>query len=171
MNRTLAAAAGSILWFFLAPGSVAGAGPWLITGFEAVAPRPWWAGPAWAGWILIGVAAPVLVEAFVRFVRVGRGTPTPVLATERLVVTGLYRCVRNPMYVAVVSVIVGESLVLGSAALLLYAAAVASGFHAFVRLHEEPSLRRRFGSQYDEYCRHVRRWRPGRPWSGGPAGR
>jgi protein-S-isoprenylcysteine O-methyltransferase Ste14 len=94
------------------------------------------------------------------FARFGRGTPAPLDAPQRLVVRGPYRHVRNPMYVAVLAVILGFALRFGSAALLLYAAAVAAAFRAFVVLYEEPHLARAFGAEYDAYRARVRRWRP-----------
>ena len=119
------------------------------------------------GGLLLAVALPVLVSAFLRFVRDGLGTPAPVAPTERLVVTGAYRYVRNPMYVAVIAAIVGQALLLGQTVLLYYAALVALLVVSFVRLYEEPVLRRQFGEQYDAYRRAVPRWMPRlRPWKG-----
>jgi len=98
------------------------------------------------------------------------GTPAPTTPTERLVLTGLYRFVRNPMYLAVVFLICGQALLLGSRPLLLHAGATWLAFHAFVLFYEEPVLGRRFGGAYQEYRRHVRRWWPRRsPWHA-PAG-
>jgi protein-S-isoprenylcysteine O-methyltransferase Ste14 len=109
----------------------------------------------------------VLLDAFARFVVEGLGTPAPVAPTERLVVGGLYRYVRNPMYLAVTALIVGQALVLGQPVLLLEAAVFVATTAAFVRLYEEPSLRRRFGAEYEEYRRAVPAWWPRRrPWSG-----
>ena len=100
-----------------------------------------------------------------RFVRDGAGTPAPIYPTDRLVVTGLYRYVRNPMYVGVAAAIFGQALLLGSAALLVYGLAVSLGFHLFVRLYEEPTLHRRYGGQFAAYCAGVRRWLPRlTPW-------
>jgi protein-S-isoprenylcysteine O-methyltransferase Ste14 len=114
----------------------------------------------------------VLVLAFVRFVVEGAGTPAPVAPTERLVVHGLYRYVRNPMYVAVAATIVGQALVLGRLALLLYAAAVSIAVGVFVHRYEEPVLSRRFGAQYEAYRRAVPAWWPRRrPFEPGEAGR
>jgi protein-S-isoprenylcysteine O-methyltransferase Ste14 len=108
------------------------------------------------------------VESIVRFVVKGRGTPAPVLPPERLVVSGLYRHVRNPKYVAVVSIIAGQALIFGSVALLWYAGAVWLAFHTYVVLDEESTLARRFGADYDRYRAHVRRWWPRlRPWRHG----
>jgi len=101
-----------------------------------------------------------LVGAFVRFVVEGFGTPAPVAAPERLVVGGVYRYVRNPMYVAVLAAIVGQALLLGRLSLLLYAGAVWLIAAAFVRFYEEPTLARRFGADYEAYRRAVPAWWP-----------
>ena len=107
----------------------------------------------------------VLVQAFVRFVVEGFGTPAPVAAPERLVVGGVYRYVRNPMYVAVLAAIVGQALLLGRLSLLLYAGAAWLVVAAFVRFYEEPTLARRFGADYEAYRRAVPAWWPRlRPW-------
>jgi protein-S-isoprenylcysteine O-methyltransferase Ste14 len=107
----------------------------------------------------------VVIQAFVRFVVEGFGTPVPVAAPERLVVGGVYRYVRNPMYVAILAAIVGQALLLGQLGLLLYAAAfwlIAAGF---VRWHEEKALTRRFGVDYEAYRRAVPAWWPRlHPW-------
>jgi uncharacterized membrane protein len=95
------------------------------------------------------LVAGALVQAFVRFVVEGVGTPAPVAPTEHLLVGGLYRHVRNPMYLAVLTMIVGQALVLGQPALLLYTVAVGAAFATFVRWYEEPALRRRFGEEYE----------------------
>ena len=102
----------------------------------------------------------VLVLAFTRFVTEGAGTPAPIAPTEELVVGGLYRHVRNPMYLAVVAVIVGQALILGRPVLLAYAAAVWVVVAAFVHWYEEPTLARTFGVSYEDYRRAVPAWRP-----------
>jgi len=102
----------------------------------------------------------VLVHAFVRFVVEGAGTPAPVAPTERLVVGGLYRYVRNPMYVAVDAVIVGQALLLNQPVLYAYAAVAALTMAAFVHLYEEPTLARRYGADYERYRRRVPGWMP-----------
>ena len=105
--------------------------------------------------------------AFARFVRDGLGTPAPVAPTERLVVTGAYRHVRNPMYLAVLAAIVGQGLLLGQPRLLGYAGVVALAVVSFVRLYEEPTLERQFGAEYEAYRRAVPGWWPRlRPWTG-----
>ena len=112
MNR-LGASVGSFLFFLVAPGVVAGLVPWWISGWHMRPPFLGWRSLRAAGIVLIALGAPVLLDSFVRFALQGLGTPAPVLPTEHLVVTGLYRFVRNPMYVGVLSVILGQGLVLG----------------------------------------------------------
>src|SRR5918995_960896 len=109
--RTQDAALGTAVFLAAAPGVVAGAVPWLLTGWRTGASL--WAPLRWLGGAVVAVGASVLVAAFVRFVVEGRGTPAPIAPTEELVVGGLYRHVRNPMYVAVVAVILGQALPLG----------------------------------------------------------
>jgi protein-S-isoprenylcysteine O-methyltransferase Ste14 len=162
--RLASAALGSALFFALAPGVVVGVLPWWLTRWEA---RPVPSVVRVLGGLLLVVALPVLVSAFVRFVRDGLGTPAPVAPTERLVVTGAYRHVRNPMYLAVLAAIVGQALLLGQTVLLAYAAIVAVVVVSFVRLYEEPVLRRQFGEEYEAYRRAVPGWVPRRrPWKG-----
>ena len=162
--RFRSAALGSALFFLLAPGVVVGVLPWWLTRWE-VRPAPW---PVrLAGLLLVVVALPVLVGAFARFVRDGLGTPAPVAPTERLVVSGAYRYVRNPMYLAVLAAIVGQALLLGQPRLLGYAAGAAALVVTFVRLYEEPTLQRQFGGEYEAYRRAVPGWWPRlRPWTG-----
>lgn len=142
--------------------------PWWLTGWRMREPLAYWAPLRVAGAVLLAGGALVLVQAFARFVIEGAGTPAPVAPTEHLVVGGLYRYVRNPMYIAVAATIVGQALVLGQPVLLLYAAGVLAATVAFVRWYEEPSLRRRFGNEYEAYRRAVPAWRPRRhPWKAG----
>ena len=156
------AAAGSAAFFALAPGVMAGLIPFWLTGWEVAHT---WPALRVLGAALIATGLVVLVQAFVRFVVEGLGTPAPVAPTEHLVVGGLYRYVRNPMYVAVAGTIVGQALVLGRPALLLYAAAFVAVTAAFARWYEEPTLRERFGAEYEAYRRAVPGWWPRRrPW-------
>jgi protein-S-isoprenylcysteine O-methyltransferase Ste14 len=157
--RTAAAAAGSSLFFAAAPGVVAGVVPWLLTGWEAADP-PWPWPVRVLGAVLVVVCVVVLVQAFVRFVREGRGTPAPVGPTERLVVGGLYRHVRNPMYVAVIGAILGQALLLGRPVLLVWAALAGATMALFVRGYEEPLLTARYGDQYRAYQQAVPGWLP-----------
>ena len=109
---------------------------------------------------------PVLVRAFWQFTVEGLGTPAPVAPTERLVVKGLYRYVRNPMYLAVLGAIVGQAFLLGQSGLLAYALVILAAFASFVRLYEEPTLARQFGAEYDAYKKAVPAWLPRRhPWT------
>jgi protein-S-isoprenylcysteine O-methyltransferase Ste14 len=163
--RKAGAALGSAVFFALAPGVVAGLVPWWLTGWRARALPSWWLPLRAAGVLLLVTGAGVLVHAFARFVVEGLGTPAPVAPTRELVVGGLYRHVRNPMYLAVVAAILGQALALGQLALLPYAAAVATAFVAFVHWYEEPTLARQFGARYQAYRRAVPGWWPRRhPW-------
>jgi len=164
--RRPTAAVGSAVFFLLAPGVVVGLIPWLLTGgWQEREPLPYWGPMRVLGAILLGAGLIVLIQAFVRFVVEGFGTPAPVAAPERLVVGGVYRYVRNPMYVAVLAAIVGQALLLGRLGLLLYAGAIWLVAAAFVRWYEEPTLTRRFGEDYEAYRRAVPAWLPRlRPW-------
>src|SRR5215210_2534511 len=163
--RRPSAAVGSAVFFLVAPGTVVGLIPWLLTGWQVREPVPCWAPMRVLGVILLVAGLIVLVQAFVRFVVEGLGTPVPVAAPERLVVGGTYRYVRNPMYVAILAAIIGQALLLGQLGLLLYAAASWLVVAAFVRWYEEPALTRRFGADYEAYKRAVPGWWPRlRPW-------
>jgi protein-S-isoprenylcysteine O-methyltransferase Ste14 len=162
MNR-LRAAIGSLLFLVVAPGVVAGLVPWLLTDWTS---NDWPIPLRLLGAASIAAGLALVLPAFVRFAVEGRGTPAPVAPTERLVVTGAYRYVRNPMYLGVAALIVGQGLLLGQAVLLAYAAIFVVVVTAFVRGYEEPTLARTFGAQYESYRRAVPRWRPRlRPWT------
>jgi protein-S-isoprenylcysteine O-methyltransferase Ste14 len=161
-GRRLRAALGSLLFLFVAPGVVAGLIPWWLTGWET---RTTWWPLRVVGIALIAAGTVVLLEAFVRFVVEGLGTPAPVAPTEHLVVGGLYRYVRNPMYLAVAATIFGQALALGQPVLLAYGAVFLVVVAAFVHWYEEPTLTRTFGEEYEEYRRGVPGWWPRRhPW-------
>jgi protein-S-isoprenylcysteine O-methyltransferase Ste14 len=119
----------------------------------------------WVGLVPMVPAAALLVDSWMRFVIRGRGTPAPIAPPQRLVVSGFYRWVRNPMYVAIILVLVGEALLFRSSTLLGYAALLWLVFHIFVTLYEEPHLETTFGDSYTEYRRSVPRWVPRRPSS------
>lgn len=156
---------GTVVFFFVAPGLVVGLGPWLLTGWRMADPFPLYGVVRVAGAALLVAAVGFLVNAFVRFVVEGLGTPAPTAPTEHLVVGGIYRYLRNPMYVAVVVAIAGQAMLFGQAGLLWYAAAIALAQAAFVRFYEEPGLRRRYGAEYDAYRDAVPGWWPRlRPW-------
>jgi protein-S-isoprenylcysteine O-methyltransferase Ste14 len=162
------AAAGSLVFLALAPGVVAGVVPWLLTGWDSTDPP---LALQIVGVVLIAAGAAVLLNAFARFVREGIGTPAPVAPTEHLVVGGLYRYVRNPMYVAVAATIVGQAALLGQARLLLYALGFAVAVAGFVYGYEQPVLSERFGAEYERYRRNVPAWWPRlSPWEGAASG-
>jgi len=152
------ALAGSLLFLVVAPGVVAGLIPYLLTGWERDGDVG--ALATVAGWLLVAGGLAALLPSFARFALQGLGTPAPVAPTEHLVVTGLYRHVRNPMYLAVGSLIVGQALILGRPGLLLYAALFAATVFAFVRGYEEPALTEQFGAEYEAYRRAVPGWWP-----------
>jgi protein-S-isoprenylcysteine O-methyltransferase Ste14 len=145
---------------------MAGLIPWLLTGWQLRDPLPYWLPMRVLGVILLFAGLIVLIQAFVRFVVEGLGTPAPISPPERLVVGGVYRYIRNPMYVAVLATIVGQALLLGQLGLLLYTAAFWLIAAAFVRWYEERALTRRFGADYETYRRAVPAWWPRlRPWT------
>jgi len=159
MQRSTAAV-GSSVFFLLAPGVVAGLVPWWLTGWQVRGALSDWVLLRAAGLVLLAAGAIVLVHAFIQFVVQGIGTPAPVAPTAHLVVGGLYRHVRNPMYLAVLAAIVGQALFLGQPGLLLYAAVVAAAVISFVYGYEQPTLRAQFGDQYEAYRRAVPGWWP-----------
>ena len=150
----------SLLFLILAPGMVAGfvplvlvsSGPKIETGFFAYLAYPLW---------LTGSV--IVLWSFWNFLHEGRGTPAPVEPPKELVAAGFYRYIRNPMYVGVLALILGHFLWFGYWYLLFYAIVVFAAFHTFVTLYEEPNLKRKFGSSYEEYLKRVPRWIPRLP--------
>ncbi|MGH9777946.1 MAG: methyltransferase family protein [Candidatus Acidiferrales bacterium] len=114
----------------------------------------------WLGLVPLLVGAAVLLRCIWEFAARGRGTPAPVDPPKTLVVSGLYRYVRNPMYVGVLLTLIGEALVLGWWSLVAYPLLFAPFFHLYVVFYEERTLRRKFGAAYDDYRRAVPRWIP-----------
>lgn len=159
MSRLRAVLGSAAFVLFGGPTIVAGLVPWLLTRWEAEDAA---LGLRVVGILLIALGAGLVVETTARFALEGRGTPAPFAAPERFVAHGSYRIVRNPMYVGVLALIVGQGLLLGRELLLGWAAVAAVLFHFFVVLHEERELTRRFGAQYEAYCRRVGRWLPRR---------
>ena len=158
---------GSALFLVIAPGTIAGLVPWWISHWRMQPPLLGFFPCRIVGALLITAGLPVLLDSFVRFALKGLGTPAPVFPTRHLVVSGLYHYVRNPMYVAVVSLIAGQGLLLGNVRVLEYAVMIWLAFHLFVLLYEEPTLRATFGGEYEAFCANVPRWIPRlRPWRG-----
>jgi protein-S-isoprenylcysteine O-methyltransferase Ste14 len=163
--RRVGALLGSALFFVVAPGVVAGYVPWRISGWRIGPPLLGLSSLRIVGGVLILAGLPVLLDSFARFALEGLGTPAPVFPTKHLVVSGWYRYVRNPMYVAVVSVVIGQALLCANRAVLEYGALVWLFFFIFVLAYEEPRLRASFGEEYRRYCANVPRWIPRlTPW-------
>ncbi|MEZ0364535.1 isoprenylcysteine carboxylmethyltransferase family protein [Mycobacterium sp. pUA109] len=163
MRRSVAAA-GTATFFVVAPGTVVGVIPWLISRWELAGFTPAWRLAQAVGVLLIVIGLVPLVHSFVQFAK-ALGTPMPLAPTQHLVITGFYRFVRNPMYVGLLFMIVGQAVLFGSPGVLLYAAIAWVVTAAFIRWYEEPTLARQYGSQYDEYRRNVPAWLPRwRPW-------
>lgn len=152
----------NLLFTVVVPGSGAVWIPWWILTRGGAIPTPatWQA----ASFIIIGAA--LYLSCVWAFAIVGRGTPGPWDAPRRFVAVGPYRWVRNPIYIAALLIVGGEAWLFLSLPLILYAAALAVGFHLFVIGYEEPTLRRRFGQAYIEYQRTVSRWIPRPPRRG-----
>lgn len=159
-------AIGSAVFFVLAPGVVAFLIPWLITGWRIPDPVPLFWLPLVVGGALALAGTIVLIDSFGRFAR-ALGTPAPIAPTQRLVVDGWYRYVRNPMYVAVLSIIAGQALMFWNWPVLIYGALAFLAVHLFVTGYEEPTLREQFPADYAAYSAAVPRWLPRlTPWRG-----
>ena len=159
MKRALALL-GSAVFLVIAPGTLAVYVPWTFTGWRLAPSLLGFFPLRVVGGLMMAAGLPVLLDSFARFAIQGLGTPAPVAPPQHLVVTGLYRYVRNPMYVAVSSLIFGQGLLFGSVSLLEYGLVVWLGFFAFVVLYEEPTLRGKFGKEYEDYRARVPRWLP-----------
>jgi protein-S-isoprenylcysteine O-methyltransferase Ste14 len=160
--RASTAAVGSAAFFVVAPGTVVGLGPWLITHWEIPGSSPPLRVVLGVVLIVGGLIPPV--HAFIQFAKAG-GTPMPAAPTERLVVTGFNRFVRNPMYVGLLTAILGQALLFDSLTLVFYAAFFWIATASFVHWYEEPTLVEKYGEQYEEYRRNVPAWTPRlTPW-------
>jgi protein-S-isoprenylcysteine O-methyltransferase Ste14 len=150
----------SLLWTILLPGIVAGYVPWRFFGLRRaeVTLSP----PRLLGLVGVGVGVVLLATCIFEFARSGLGTVSPLDPPRRLVIRGLYRYVRNPMYLSVTTILLGEVLLTGSRTLAIYWALWFVGANVFVVGYEEPTLRFRFGASYDQYRRDVGRWLPRR---------
>jgi protein-S-isoprenylcysteine O-methyltransferase Ste14 len=146
----------NLLFTVLVPGTVAVYVPLLIARSRAPAPAPLLA----IALAVLALGAAIYAWCVWDFASFGRGTPAPVDAPKKLVVRGLYRYTRNPMYVGVLTVILGWAILFRAMGLALYGLAVATCFHLFVVVYEERHLRAEFGTQYEDYCSRVARWLP-----------
>jgi protein-S-isoprenylcysteine O-methyltransferase Ste14 len=149
----------SLLWTLLLPGFVAGYIPWVFFGLpnaRIIPVTPWTV----LGFIFIAAGVVLLTACIFEFARSGRGTLSPIDPPRQLVVRGLYHYVRNPMYLSVTCIVLGEALLLRSQALFVYWLSWFLLVNVFVIAYEEPALRRHFGASYDDYARAVGRWVP-----------
>ena len=143
----------------VAPGTVGVLVPQMLRGTQADSPVVL----RGLGVLLFLSGAAIYLSCAWEFVSKGLGTPAPIDAPGRLVVKGLYRYTRNPMYVGVAALILGQAAYYASGAMVAYCGAVVLAFRLFIRFYEEPTLRRLFGESYEEYCRRVPRWIRGAP--------
>jgi protein-S-isoprenylcysteine O-methyltransferase Ste14 len=165
-HRVVAPLLGSAVFFCLAPGLAVGVVPGTLAGWQIGPPFFGLAVLRVVGVILIIIGAASLLDSFARFALEGHGTPAPVAPPVILVVSGQYRYVRNPIYIAVVASIVGQALLFGSTLVLAYSGVVWCVFHLLVVGYEESTLRRQFGQSYGAYQAGVRRWWPrAKPWN------
>jgi protein-S-isoprenylcysteine O-methyltransferase Ste14 len=158
--RKVLALIGSAIFLVLAPGFIAGLAPWWISHWWFEAPFFGLMIFRFAGGILIVLGLAGLLECFARFALRGLGTPAPVFPTRHLVISGMYRHVRNPMYIALISTIFGQALLFGNVELLEYGALVWLLTHLFVLMYEEPTLRATFGEEFEQFRAQVPRWIP-----------
>jgi protein-S-isoprenylcysteine O-methyltransferase Ste14 len=151
---------GSLVFFVVAPGTILGLVPWWITSWQM---KPAFLGNestrfAGVGMIILGLVP--LLSSFLRFAWDGLGTPAPIAPPKHLVVTGFYRRVRNPIYIALVIVLLGEALFFADGRVAEWAVVFWLGVFAAVLVYEEPTLREWFGEEYRTYCENVPRWIP-----------
>ncbi|HKE91897.1 MAG TPA: isoprenylcysteine carboxylmethyltransferase family protein [Gemmatimonadales bacterium] len=157
----------SLFWTVALPGMVAGYVPWRYVGLSHASFS--WRDPVQlVGALFVTVGAAVLATCIWEFARSGRGTLSPVDPPKQLVVRGLYRYVRNPMYVGVTTMLLGELLVTRTTTFALYCAGWLVAVNLFIIGYEEPTLRSQFGASYEAYTKSVGRWIPRRPRRGSP---
>jgi protein-S-isoprenylcysteine O-methyltransferase Ste14 len=157
MPSTVGPVIKTLIFTVLVPGTVA-----VYVPYRLLSPgsRPVGTGLELIGILPVVAGAAVYFRCAWDFASVGHGTPAPIDPPKTLIVTGLNRFVRNPMYVGVDLVILGEAMLFRRLSLLIYAVCVWLAFHLFVVLYEEPHLRKKFGGAYEAYCREVPRWIP-----------
>jgi protein-S-isoprenylcysteine O-methyltransferase Ste14 len=167
LTRRMLAILGTAIFLVLAPGFFVVLVPYWISRWRVQPPLLDFTPFRVLGVLLMAATLPVLLESFARFALQGLGTPAPVFPTQHLIVKGFYRYVRNPMYVAVVSMVLGQGLLFGNLNLLVYSFAAWLVTFLFVVTYEEPTLGRTFSAEYDRYRANVPGWIPRlTPWSG-----
>lgn len=170
MRRSIAAAV-SVAWGVALGVTFGGLLPWLLNDWHFHRPLPCWALAQAAGGLLICAGLVPIVQSFIDFIKAD-GTPVPVASPPRLVVSGFYRYMRNPIYAGFVAILIGEVLLFASPGLVGYTLVAWGIGAAAVRFYEEPTLARKFGAEYQAYRHAVRAWIPRlHPWTPGePAG-
>jgi|SRR6266536_1889872 len=164
MRRSTAAIC-SVLWFVAIGGTFGCLLPYLLNDWHFHRPLPYWGVARAVGALLICAGLVPVVHSFIEFFKAD-GTPIPAASPPRLVVSGFYRYVRNPIYVGFLAIMVGETLLFGSSGLLVYTAVAWCIGAAAVRWYEEPILARKFGAEYQAYRRAVPAWLPRlHPWT------
>src|ERR1700687_5390967 len=154
MTRALGPILKTVLFTILVPGSVLGLVPsWILGGFPKLAQGPL----TWLGLLLIMLGAAIYFRCAWEFAIRGLGTPAPIAPTKFLVTTALHCYVRNPMYIGVLGVLLGEAALFRAVVLLKYATFCFAAVYLFVIFYEEPTLRRQFGEAYEEYRRSIPR--------------
>lgn len=148
----------NLLFTLIVPGTVAGLVPWLIVRDESI--------PSTLNIViavvLFTLGGGIYLWCVWDFASFGRGTPAPIDEPKKLVVRGLYRYTRNPMYVGVLTVVLGWAVLYQSSGVLLYAVGAAVVVNLFIRYYEEPHLSAVFGEEYERYRSRVGRWLPSR---------
>jgi len=149
----------NLFFTILQPGVVAGLIPYLILRNKVDEP---FSGPFHfykvIGFLFFLIGLVIVFYCIIRFAVQRKGTLSPADPTKKLVIKGLYRFSRNPMYIGVLMILIGESIFFQPNNLWIYTLFIFSMFYLFVLLVEEPRLRRDFGEEYVEYCQKVRRW-------------
>jgi len=164
----ISAILGTAVFFVLAPGTVVVLIPWWISHWRVHASFPGLTPLRIAGALFVAAGAAVVLDSFARFAWHGLGTPAPIYPPRHLVVKGFYRFVRNPMYVSILLILIGQALLFADAHLLIYALGAWLAAHLFVVFYEEPTLRRSFPGDYAQFTAHVPRWIPRiSPWKNG----
>ena len=163
--RRFWAGLGSLVFFIIAPGTILGLIPWSLTGWRIGPPFFGIQALRWVGVALIVLGLLPLLSSFARFAWDGLGTPAPIAPPTNLVVTGFYRRVRNPIYVALIAIILGQAMLMGDWRLVVYGALLWVFFHVWVVAVEEPTLEQTFGKEYEAFRAAVPRWIPRMtPW-------